>query len=245
MSTRISCLVAAAAAVAAAPTAFGVVTFAFDDNPGPEGQFTYTGPAGAGQLGTLEYNLEVAVDLAVDATGEGGSEFQYTDAEFTFTADVGAVSDGPIANTWLAPLIDGSLSFRTSGGDLLFSGEFGTDGMPAYLVIVMDTGSINVSLEVGGLNYTPGQQLLDDLSDSIGTEVIGFTPPFDGVWTLTNFPALTTSMPPGGDPGEAFLDGFEANSSFSGTTGISLIPGPGAGVIAGLGLTLISLRRRR
>jgi hypothetical protein len=245
MRTIITSLVVAAATGIAAQQAAAVVTFAFDDNPDSAGQFTYAGPNALGEMGSLSYDSDVLVDLAVDATGEGGSEFEYANARFTFSADVGAISDGPVADTWFAPLSGGLLEFRTGGGALLFSGAFGTEQTPAYLVIIVNTGSINISLEVGGLVYTPGNTLLGDLSDDIGTEVIGFTPPFDGVWTLSNLPALTTSMPPGGGVGDVFLDDFRANSSFSGTAGVTFIPGPGAGILAGLGLTLIGLRRRR
>jgi hypothetical protein len=244
---NIGSLIVAAGIGIAAQQAAAVVTFQFDDNPDPNGQFIYEGPDVAGELGLLFYNSQVPVDLAVDATGEGGSEFVYTDAIFSFVADVGAIFDGPFPSTWFAPLTNGFMEFRTSGGDLLFNGAFGSDNLPAFLSIVVNTGSINVSLEVGGLNYVPGQTLLDDLSADIGSPVEGFLPPFDAVWTLTNLPNLTTSVPPGAQPGPnaAFLDDFAANSSFSGTTGLRIIPAPGAGAIAAIGLAGLGIRRRR
>jgi len=232
---------------AGAHQASAVVTFAFDDNPGPDGQFFYTAPHFQGELGQLVYDSSIPVDLAVDSTGEGGVETHYMDTEFMFSASVGAIMNGPIPQTWLAPLTDGALEFRTPGGDLLFSGSFGTD-LPASLVVVVNTGSINVSLEVGGLNYLAGSLLLSDLSTSIGQEVLGFLPPFDGVWTLTNLPPITTVMPSPKGPSrvsQVFLSDFSANSSFSGTTGIRVVPTPGMATLAGLGVACIGLLRRR
>ncbi len=227
--------------------ASAVITFAFDDNPGPDGQFTYTAPQYQGELGQLVYDSSVPVDLAVDSTGEGGTEFFYNDATFSFSASVGAVMMGPFPQTWMAPLTDGVMQFTSAGGDLLFSGSFGTD-LPAALVVVVDTGSINVSLEVGGLNYIAGSTLLTDLSNELGTEVLGFLPPFDGVWTLTNMPPITTIMPGPKGPdrvSDIFFYDFIANSSFSGTTGIRVVPSPGMAALAGLSAVCIGLRRHR
>lgn len=244
MRTNISSLIVAAATGIAAQQAAAVVTFQFDDNPDPNGQFMYTAPDVLGELGLIMYNSNVPVDLAVDATGEGGSEFEYLDAFFSFTADVGQIADGPFPGIFFAPLINGALEFRTSGGDLLFSGTFG-DQLPAVLQITVNTGSINVSLDVGGLNYIAGQKLLDDLSADIGTPVVSFAPPFDGVWTLSNLPTLTTVIPDGGSFNNQFLSDFKANSSFSGTTDLTFIPAPGAIAIASIGLAGMGIRRRR
>ncbi len=246
MRTNISSLVVAAALGIVAQQAAAVVTFAFDDNPDPNGQFIYTAPVAFGQFGSLVYNSQVPVDLDVDPTGEGGTEYSYTDATFQFSAAVGALTAGPFPGSYFAPLIGGSLAFTSAGGDLLFFGTFG-DQLPAVLQVVVNTGSINVSLEVGGLNYVPGQTLLDDLSANIGTQVLGFTPPFDGVWTLSNLPILQTVVPPppDGQAAEIFLADFVANSSYSGTTGISMVPAPGAIGLAGLGAVGLGFRRRR
>lgn len=246
MRTQISALVVAAGLGIAAQQAAAVVTFAFADNPGPDGQFSYTAPANYGELGTLVYDFEVPVDLDVDATGEGGSEFSYTDAIFTFSASVGSVFDGPFPGIYLAPLVGGSMSFWTSGGENLIAGSFGEGGAVGFLVIVVNTGSINVSLEVGGLDYTPGAKLLADLSANIGTGVVDFGPPFDAVWTLSNMPSLTTIAlsPPEGGPAAVYLDDFQANSSFSGTTGI-VLPTPASAALAGLGLAVMGIRRKR
>lgn len=246
MRTQISALVVAAGLGIAAQQAAAVVTFAFADNPGPDGQFTYSAPAIFGDLGSLTYDSSVAIDLDVDATGEGGSEFDYTDAIFSFTAGVGSVFDGPFPGIYLAPLVGGSLSFTSAGGDLLLSGAFGEGGAVGFLVIVVNTGSINVSLEVGGLDYTPGAKLLADLSSNIGMGVVDFGPPFDAVWTLSNMPALKTIalVPPAGGPPAVYLDDFKANSSFSGTTGI-VVPTPASAALAGLGLAVMGIRRKR
>lgn len=245
--TRAAALVFAAAACTSIGTASAVVTFAFADKPGPNGQFVYNGPSGPGELGSLVYDSTVRVKLSVDATGEGGSEFHYYNTTFHFSASVGAIV--PVASStaeWIAPLTDGSLDFQDSNGNLLFSGTFGID-LPAALVVVINTGSVNASVEVGGLNYVPGQTLLNDLSASIGMEVLGFLPPFDGVWTLSNMTALKTVVcpAPGPCPNQIFLDDFSANSSFSGTAGIEMIPAPGASVLAGIGLLAVVSRRRR
>jgi hypothetical protein len=246
MHTKISALVVAAGLGIAAQQAAAVVTFAFDDNPGPNGQFSYTAPANFGELGFLTYDSEVSVDLAVDTTGEGGTEFEYTDAIFTFSASVGTVFDGPFPGIFLAPLIGGSMGFFTSGGDALLSGSFGENGAVGFLVIVVNTGSINVSLEVGGLDFNPAPQLLADLSANIGTGVVDFGPPFDAVWTLTNMPQLTTIafQNPAGGPAAVYIDDFQANSSFSGTTGI-IVPTPASAALAGLGLACVAIRRKR
>lgn len=246
MRTQISALVMAAGLGLVAQQASAVVTFAFDDNPGPDGQFTYSAPANFGELGLLQYDSEVPVDLSVDTTGEGGTEYDYTDATFTFTASVGTVFDGPFPGIYLAPLIDGSMSFSTSGGDNLLTGTFGEDGAVGFLVIVVNTGSINVSLEVGNLNYAPSAKLLGDLSANIGVGVLNFGPPFDAVWTLSNMPVLTTvALPnPAGGPAAVYLNDFQANSSFSGTTGI-VVPTPASAALAGLGVVVMGVRRKR
>jgi hypothetical protein len=239
-------LVVAAGLGIAAQQAAAVVTFAFDDNPGPDGQFSYTAPANFGELGFLTYDSQVAVDLAVDTTGEGGTEFDYTDAIFTFSASVGTVFDGPFPGIFLAPLVDGSMSFATSGGVPLLTGSFGDGQSVGFLVIVVNTGSINVSLEVGGLDFDPAAQLLSDLSANIGTGVVDFGPPFDAVWTLTNMPQLTTIalQNPAGGPAAVYIDDFQANSSFSGTTGL-IIPTPASAALAGLGIAFACIRRKR
>jgi len=246
MRTQISAFVVAAGLGLVAQQASAVVTFAFDDNPGPNGQFTYSAPGGFGQFGTLAYDSSVNVDLAVDTTGEGGTEYEYTDAIFAFTASVGSVFNGPFPGVYLAPLVNGSMGFFTSGGDPLLSGSFGNDGNVGFLVIVVNTGSINVSLEVGGLNWEPTAQLLGDLSTNIGAGVQGFGPPFDAVWTLSNMPVLKTIafQPPEGGPPAVYLDSFKANSSFSGTTGI-IVPTPASAALAGLGLAVVGVRRKR
>lgn len=248
MRRNISSLVVLAATGIVAQQAAAVVTFSFADNPDPNGQFIYTAPDFLGQDGFLTYNSQVPIDLGVDATGEGGSAFEYTDAIFSFSAGVGAIFDGPFPNTYFAPLFGGSMEFRTSGGDLLFSGTFGDP--PAFLNIIVNTGSITVSVEVGGLNYVPGALLLADLSADIGADVQGFLPPFDAVWTLSNMPTLKTIIPPAPPGGgraidNVYLDDFQANSSFSGTTGLRMIPAPGAAALASLGLVMVSARRRR
>ncbi len=246
MRTQISALIVAAGLGLVAQQASAVVTFAFADQPGPDGQFTYSAPAGFGQLGTLAYDSSVAVDLDVDTTGEGGTEYSYNDAIFSFNAGVGAVFAGPFAGTYLAPLVDGSIDFFTSGGDPLLSGSFGANGAVGFLVIVVNTGSINVSLEVGGLGWSPSATLLSDLSSNIGAQVQGFGPPFDAVWTLSNMPILQTIafQNPAGGPAAIYLDSFKANSSFSGTTGI-IVPTPASAALAGLGLAVVGVRRKR
>jgi hypothetical protein len=226
--------------------ASAMVTFAFADLPGPENKFFYTAPSAPGELGLLRYGSEALVDLVVDDTDEGGSGFTYPDAAFRFSAQVGAVHEVSGASVWVAPLTNGEMDFRSSTGDLLFSGTFGLD-VPAALVVVVNVGSIDVSLEVGGLDYVAGPRLLGDLAASIGMPVDGFLPPFDGVWSLTNITDLRTIVCPGKDVRcqSVFFDDFVADSSYSGTAGIRVIPSPGTIALAGLGAGGLAWRRRR
>ena len=252
MHTYMKTLVVAAALGITAQQAAAVVTFAFDDNPDPQGQFVYSAPAGQRALGLLEYNSRVPVDLDVDATGEGGNEYAYQDSIFTFSADVGVFSDSPIPGTYFAPLTNGVFTFSASSdarASLLMTGTFGFDPLnPAYLVIVVDTGSINVSALVGGLVITPTDRLLGDLSEpslgNISTEVIGFSAPFDSVWTLSNMSNLSTRYINNGQARGVFLEDFIANSSYSGTAG-RVVPSPASAALAGLGLAFAGLRRKR
>jgi hypothetical protein len=226
--------------------ASAMVTFAFADKPGPTNQFIYTAPSGPGELGHLRYASEASVDLVVDDTGEGGAGFTYPDAFFRFGADVGAVFQVGSQPVWIAPLTNGWMDFHEYAGGLLFSGTFGTD-LPAALVVVVNVGSIDVSLEVGGLNYIAGSTLLGDLSESIGSPVEGFVPPFDGVWTLSNISDLRTIMCPGEDSRckDVYFDNFVADSSYSGTAGIRVVPSPGTIALAGLGIAGLACGRRR
>ena len=253
MRTHISSLVVAAALGITAQQAAAVVTFAFADNPDPNGQFLYEAPnANHPASGILAYNSAVTIDLAIDATGEGGNEYEYTDATFEFLATVGEFVETQTAGIYLAPLTSGVFSFSAAdnarAGDLLMTGSFGTANNPAYLVIVVDTGSINVSALVGGLVITPTDRLLGDLSEpslgNISTEVIGFSAPFDSVWTLSNMSNLSTRYINNGQARGVFLEDFIANSSYSGTAG-RVVPSPASAALAGLGLAFAGLRRKR
>jgi len=249
MRTHISTLVVAAALGVSAQQASAVVTFAFADNPDPVGQFAYFAPTGTQTAGVLAYNSEVKVDLDVDGTGEGGNEYTYSDATFEFFASVGQFGETQIPNVYLAPLTNGFFSFSNSADQLLMTGSFGTPNNPAYLVIVVDVGSINVSALVGGLVLTPTATMLNDLSapgpGGISPGVVGFNAPFDSVWTLSNMSQLSTRYINNGKVRGVFLEDFVANSSYSGTTGIVPVPSPASATLAGLGLAVAGFRRKR
>ena len=253
MRTHISTLVVAAALGITAQQAAAVVTFAFADNPDPNGQFLYEAPnANHPASGILAYNSAVTIDLAIDATGEGGNEYEYTDATFEFFASVGTFGETQVPGIYLAPLTNGFFSFSAAdnarAGDLLMTGSFGTANNPAYLVIVVDTGAINVSALVGGLQYEATELLKNDLRDpalgGIDTPVDRLGAPHDAVWTLTNLSNLATRYINNGVARGVFLENFIANSSYSGTTSI-IVPTPATAALAGLGLAVAGFRRRR
>jgi len=253
MKTLASSLVVAAVLGISAQQAAAVVTFAFADNPDPEGQFLYKAPTGDRSLGLLTYNTRVPVDLSVDATGElGGKEYQYDNALFTFSADVGVFDAAPVPGVYFAPLTNGSFTFGSSDNarsTLLMTGTFGSDpANPAYLVIVVDTGSIQISALVGGLNYEATQQLKLDLTNpdlgNITSGVQSLGAPHDAVWTLSNLSNLSTRYINNGHARGVFLEDFIANASFSGTTSI-IVPTPATAALGGLGLAVAGFRRRR
>lgn len=230
-------LLAVAVATAAGTASAGVVNlgeaaFTFQDPTGQR-EMSYTAPANPGGMGQLTYNASIPFDFKVDTTDAGGGEVTYGNTNLTMNASVGAISN-PFGNVFVASL-NGSFEFEFDG-DAILSGTF-TDGA---LLINLDVGSVVASAASSNLTMLAGGALLADF--------VALDPFFlqldaiDVAWTLTD---VTPVIEQDRWRGTISLESFTANSAFSGTGMVVLIPTPGATALATIALGMVAVRRKR
>lgn len=233
MKTLIGVAIATAAGTASAGiTNLGQAAFTYQD-PSGQREMSYSAPAQPGGMGQLSYAAQIPFDFKADMSDAGGGEIEYLNTTLTMDAQVGAISN-PFGNVFVASL-NGTFDFIFDGQSIL-SGTF-TDGA---LLINLDVGSVVASAASSNLTMLSGGALLNDFvaldSSFLQLDAI------DVAWTLTDVTPVIEE-----DPwrGTISLESFEANSAFTGTGMIVLIPTPGATALASIAFGLVAVRRKR
>ena len=226
-------LFALAALFVAAPLAAdAAVIFGFDVNQSTATQmFTYSG-GGPGATLTADAN----VDFTVQFAGQPVQTFDDAVLDFNGTQ----VASIPIPGVGDVLYFDGNYTLTDSlSGNVILSADF----LRAHVLLLNSSSSAALSasseeVPAGGLlDYHVGQAL-QDLADLLGVttgaEILNLVPVEDVTFSLTNI-----------TPPVNAINGFTANSSYSGNAETRVIPEPATVALLGFGGLGVLIRRRR
>ncbi len=220
----IKAFAALACAGAAASMASATATFTFDD------------PTGGNEVsvmgGNATYDASVVVELTVDAPDLGAPITFDTNLDIDFTISSPLQFSGTTFAT-----IAGTFAWTDAmTGQSILSGSF--DG--GQLFVFSGVGGIVASGEInmGNLVYTPGELLTPP-----NQNVESFAA-LDASWTLTNIQVANGGNLVTDNGNGPEINDFTANSAFTGTALLTVVPAPGAVALFACGLGVASRRRR-
>ncbi|MGP1347402.1 MAG: hypothetical protein ACTS3F_12150 [Phycisphaerales bacterium] len=236
-------LIAAAIAGTAVSASNASVFLTFSDPPGGR-EVEYVAPtAGGNTFGVL--TADATVDLEIDlsaVTGNPADVLVFTGASFSHTVNIGEVT--VVTPTFFeAGLSNGSFSFFTSGGDLIFNASYDDGGA----FIFNAAGGVSTSNPGSALAFNTGAGFVSALPGTLAGDGLVDLEALDSSFTLTallfssGLKLVSLDNDNNGVP-EFYFNDFEANSAYTGTA--LLVPAPGAIALAGLA-GIAAFRRRR